>query len=111
MDMEKFIEQKNAEAEQVIADVDAAVQELKNKIIETLQKRDTAIAKIRAERDAAMLKEKTKDYPKELVQNHVICSICGGQMRPFTIMENDKAVKFWACQNGSLSETHDLIRI
>jgi hypothetical protein len=72
---------------------------------------DEKIAKLQVEQNTAALAEKLKDYPAELVKDHPTCNVCGAKMRPFQIAEDEKVVKFWACQNGSLSDTHDLIRV
>ena len=68
--------------------------------------------KLQAERDKLMLTEKLKEYPAKLVKSHKICSVCGAAMGPRKIANTEGNVtKLWACVNGNLSETHDLVKV
>ena len=111
MNIKETLSKKDEEIEQVKLACEAEKAELESKIIEAEQKRDRLIEKLRAERDAVVMKEKLKAYPAELVSNHKKCSVCGAEMRPFNYVVDDKVNKAWACQAGNLSDAHDLIRV
>lgn len=111
MDIQTFIAQKEAEIQAAIEEYEATKQDLEAEIKEAEQLRDNKIAKLQQERSDAIMKEKLKQFPKELVENHKTCSVCGGNMRPYQFMEGETVVKAWACQAGGLQEGHDLIRI
>lgn len=109
--LQEILSKKDEEIEQVKLACENEKAELEKQIIEVEQKRDRLVEKLRAERDAVVMKEKLKAFPAELVNNHKTCSICGAEMRPFNFVEGDKVVKAWACQAGNLSALHDLIRV
>ncbi len=109
--LQEILSKKDEEIEQVKLACETEIAELKKQIIEVEQKRDKQVEKLRAERDAVVMKEKLKAYPAELVNSHKTCSICGAEMRPFNYIVDEKVNKAWACQAGNLSDTHDLIRV
>src|SRR5688500_838605 len=45
---------------------------------------------LQAERDALALAEKLKSFPKELVEGHKFCQVCGAEMRPFIYVTGDR---------------------
>lgn len=94
LDLQEYIEKARAEIQ--------AVMQEGNEIIFRLQQ----------EGDALALAEKLKQFPAELVANHKTCSVCGAEMRPFSVAENGgKITKAWACQDGHLQPNHDLVFI
>lgn len=109
--LQTTLEKIDADVEKIGLDFKAKKEQLENQILQAEQERDKQITDLRAKRDEIVLKEKLKEYPAELVNNHKTCSICGGLMRPFKYMEGEKVAKAWACQAGGLSESHDLIRV
>lgn len=109
--LQEILSKKDEEIEQVKLACEKEKAELEKQIIEAEQKRDRQVEKLRAERDVIAMKEKLKAFPKELVENHKTCSICGAEMRPFNYVVDDKILKAWACQAGNLSASHDLIRV
>jgi hypothetical protein len=111
MKIQELIKQKDDGVKAAVEAFEKTKARLMAEILQAEQERDQMIEHLRAERDDAMLKEKLKEYPAKLISEHINCSICGGLMRPFKFMENEKVVKAWACQYGGLSETHDLIRV
>lgn len=111
MDTKQFIIDKNLEIKKAGDDFEAIRQRLAEELNQATQTRDTLIAELSKQRDEAALAEKLSQFPAELVQNHLTCSVCGEKMRPFEFMEDGTRVKAWACAVGSLQPNHDLIRI
>ena len=110
--LQALVSQIDAEIRQTAAECEATRQQLLADITAAERARDKKIAELSARRDAEVLKEKLKDYPATLVNNHKTCAMCGGLMRPYRYMEGEKIVKAWACQAGGLSDpNHDLIRV
>jgi DNA repair exonuclease SbcCD ATPase subunit len=109
--MNKDYEKKEQEIEKAYRDGNADVARAEKALQDAVTKRDSTIAKLQQERDAIALKSKLAEFPAKLVKSHKTCSVCGADMRPFTIAQGETVKKIWACAAGSLSELHDLVAV
>lgn len=102
---------KEQEIEDARANYDQIITDLETKLKAAKLERDGKVSTLQQERDAIALKIKLQDYPARLVKKHKTCSVCGGQMRPFNITQGEELKKIWACQNGNLTDAHDLVYV
>lgn len=108
--MNKEFEEKEQEIKSIRDEYSGIIADLEARLERAKRTRDEKVAQLQQERDAIALELKLKEFPTKLVQEHATCSVCGGLMRPFkTADQEGKVRKYWACQNGSLQDTHDLV--
>lgn len=110
--MSDRIKQIEFEVQEAEREYNATAERLENELQAARKLRDNTIAALMAERDQLALEIKLKEFPKKLVKEHKVCSICGEQMRPFKIANKEGTIlKYWACSHGNLQDTHDLIPV
>lgn len=107
----KDIQQYDAEILQVEKDYWAELARLDAEREKVTKAWETRTNKLQAERSAVALAIKLKGYPDKLVKEHKTCSVCGADMRPFTIAQGEQIKKLWACAAGNLSNSHDLVAV